>query len=101
MTGGKAGRREGGKRGLVLVFLIAALGGTARAQQTDSARTTRQADAQAQLTARGLPAELAGQVAVVARETESRGLPGQAVVDKAIEGWFKRVPPPRIRGRGA
>ena len=71
----------------VLLLLVAA---PLAAQQADSVN--------AQLVARGLPAELAGQVAVVARETDARGLPGQAIVDKAIEGWFKRVPPQRIVG---
>ena len=73
-----------------MALLLALAAAPLAAQQPDSA--------QARLVARGLPVELAAQVAAVARETESRGLPGQAVVDKAIEGWFKRVPPQRIVG---
>jgi hypothetical protein len=68
------------------------------AQQPDSTRASHSTDAQAQMVARGLPAGLAADVAVVARETDAKGLPGQAVVDKAVEGWFKHVPPQRILG---
>ena len=83
--------------GLVLLMLGPAVA-PAHAQQPDSSRASRSMDAQAQLVARGLPAGLASDVAVVARETDAKGLPGQAVVDKAVEGWFKHVPPPRILG---
>ncbi|HEY2805361.1 MAG TPA: hypothetical protein VGI92_05830 [Gemmatimonadales bacterium] len=57
-------------------------------QQTDSTR--------ARLQARGLPADLAAQVTVVAQQTAGQGLPAQAIVDKAVEGFYKHVPPSRI-----
>lgn len=56
-----------------------------------------QADSsQAQMQHRGLSADLSAQVAAVVQQTNSQGLPGQAIVDKAIEGFYKHVPPPRI-----
>jgi hypothetical protein len=60
------------------------------ALQQDSAAT------KAQLEARGLPADLSASVAAVATHTAQQGLPARAIVDKAIEGFFKHVPPPRI-----
>jgi hypothetical protein len=48
------------------------------------------------LAARGLPPDLAAEVATLADDASSRGLPGAAVADKAIEGWAKHVPPARI-----
>ena len=67
-----------------LLFAIGA--GVARAQQ----------DVRAQLTARGLPADLADGVASVATDAAARGLPTGPIVDKALEGWAKRAPAPRI-----
>src|SRR5258708_11356017 len=55
-----------------------------------------QTDVRAILVARGMTSALAESVAVVAREASGRGLSSQPVVDKAVEGWFKHVPPPRI-----
>lgn len=69
------------------------------AQQADSSRqAARAADVRAQLQARGLSADLATSVATVARETDRQGLPGQVLVDKAIEGWLKHIAPGRILG---
>lgn len=53
-------------------------------------------DVRAQLEERGVPAALAGQVAVVVEDAASRGLPVGPLAEKAIEGWAKHVPPPRI-----
>lgn len=55
-------------------------------------------DVRAQLQERGLPAVLADQVAAVAEDAAGRGLPVGPLAEKAIEGWAKRVPPPRIVG---
>jgi len=60
------------------------------------ATVAAQSDVRAMLVARGIAPALAESVAVVARETSGRGLSSQPVVDKAVEGWFKHVPPPRI-----
>jgi len=62
------------------------------ALQQDSAAT------KSQLEARGLPADLSASVAAVATRTSRDGLPGRVIVDKAIEGFFKHVPPQRILG---
>lgn len=59
-------------------------------QPGDSAAT------HARLVARGLPADVAASVSAVVRQTNANGLPGRAIADKAVEGAFKRVPPPRI-----
>lgn len=55
-----------------------------------------QVDVRALLIERGMAPALAESIAVVARETSGRGLSSQPVLDKAVEGWFKHVPPPRI-----
>lgn len=55
-----------------------------------------QGDVRSQLTARGLPADLVQVVATVSADANARGLPVQPLVDKAIEGFSKRVPPARI-----
>lgn len=57
----------------------------------------QQTDVRAQLTARGLPAELAASVAVTADSARRRGLPVEPLVNKAIEGWAKRVAAARIQ----
>jgi len=50
----------------------------------------------ARLQARGLPADLARDVAAVAADAASRGVPAGPLADKAVEGWAKQVPAPRI-----
>jgi hypothetical protein len=71
-----------------LVVLVLALSPAALAAQ--------EPDVRAMLVARGMTPVLAESIAVVARETSGRGMSSQPVVDKAVEGWFKHVPPPRI-----
>jgi hypothetical protein len=56
----------------------------------------QQADVRGTLEARGLPAQLVADVTAVAAEATAQGLPADPLVDKAIEGWAKRVPAPRI-----
>jgi len=56
----------------------------------------QQADVRERLIARGLPADLAAAASEITLQAEGRGLPPGPLVDKAIEGWAKRVPPPRI-----
>ena len=74
-------------RTAAIAGLLVAIGaGVARAQQ----------DVRAQLTARGLPADLADGVASVATDAAARGLPTGPIVDKALEGWAKRAPAPLI-----
>ena len=51
---------------------------------------------EARLEARGLPAGLAHDVAAIAASASARGVPEQPLANKAIEGWAKRVPAPRI-----
>ena len=53
-------------------------------------------DVRAQLTSRGLPAGLVDQVAAVAADAAARGLPTAPLANKALEGWEKKVPAPRI-----
>ena len=48
------------------------------------------------LEARGVPAQLAHQVAAIAADAVSRGVPDGPLADKAIEGWAKQVPADRI-----
>src|SRR5262249_55011852 len=55
-----------------------------------------QDDPRAQLVARGLPADLAQQVAQIAADAAAQGLPTAPIVDKAIEGFAKHAPPVRI-----
>lgn len=50
----------------------------------------------ARLESRGLPAALAVAVESVAVRAAAEGLPVEPLADKAIEGWAKRVPAPRI-----
>jgi len=54
------------------------------------------AEMRSQLAARGLPAELAQVVATVSADARARGLPVEPLLDKAIEGFSKRVTAPRI-----
>jgi hypothetical protein len=49
-----------------------------------------------QLRARGLPQELVEEVATVAADATAQGLPPDMMVDKAVEGWAKGIPPARI-----
>ncbi len=58
--------------------------------------TAQQPDIQGTLEARGLPAQLVADVTAVADEAMAQGLPADPLVDKAIEGWAKQVPAPRI-----
>jgi len=60
------------------------------------AARAQQGDVRAQLTSRGLPAELVDGVAAVAADAAARGLPTAPLADKALEGWAKRVPSARI-----
>ncbi len=53
-------------------------------------------DIEARMQARGVPADIAGQVAAIAADASARGVPEGPLADKAIEGWAKRVPAPRI-----
>jgi len=54
------------------------------------------AGVRSRLVARGLSPELVRDVVAVADEAGARGLPADAVADKAIEGWAKHVPAERI-----
>ncbi|MGD8726433.1 MAG: hypothetical protein PVH40_02255 [Gemmatimonadales bacterium] len=49
-----------------------------------------------QLRARGLPPALVDEVSAAAADASAQGLPQGMVVDKAVEGWAKRVPQARI-----
>jgi len=49
-----------------------------------------------QLGARGLPVTLVNDVTAVAADASAQGLPTDLLVDKAIEGWAKHIPPARI-----
>lgn len=56
----------------------------------------QQTRVRADLEARGLPAALAAEVGAIADSAAARSLPVEPLEDKAIEGWTKRVPAPRI-----
>jgi hypothetical protein len=58
----------------------------------------QQPDFQSQMTARGLPPALVAEVTAIAADATAAGLPAGPLVDKAIEGWAKRVPQQRILG---
>jgi hypothetical protein len=58
----------------------------------------QQPDPVEQMRTRGLPESLVTEVAVVAADATAQGLPADPLVEKAIEGWAKRVPPDRIIG---
>jgi len=74
-------------RGLIAAAVLAAAPALLAAQQ----------DAvDARLQARGLPADLARDVAAVAADAAARGVPTGPLADKAVEGWAKQVPAPRI-----
>ena len=53
-------------------------------------------DYQSQMAERGLPAALVTEVTAIAADATAAGLPAEPLVDKAIEGWAKRVPQQRI-----
>ncbi len=54
------------------------------------------ADARAELLARGAPADLAEEIEAIVVLAVRDGLPTDALVDKALEGWAKRAAPTRI-----
>jgi hypothetical protein len=67
--------------------------------QAQAPRDTAHADSastQSALVARGMGVDIAASIGALVRQTNDRGLPGRAIADKAIEGAFKHVPPPRI-----
>jgi len=74
------------KRYLNLALLLA-LPCTAGAQE---------AGLRTQLEARGLPAALVTEIEAIAADATAQGIPAGPLADKAVEGWAKRVPPPRI-----
>jgi len=74
------------KRYLFLALLLA-LPCTAGAQEP-GLRT--------RLEARGLPADLITEVEAIAADATAQGIPAGPLANKAIEGWAKRVPSPRI-----
>lgn len=53
-------------------------------------------DVRARLEARGLPADLVQQISAIAADATAQGLPGDALADKAIEGFAKQIPAARI-----
>jgi len=53
-------------------------------------------DVRARLEARGLPADLVQQVTLIAADATAQGLPAAPLADKAIEGFAKQIPAPRI-----
>ena len=53
-------------------------------------------DVRTRLQSRGLPADLVDQVTSLAAEATAQGLPATPLADKAIEGFAKNVPAPRI-----
>lgn len=61
-----------------------------------AALAAQQRELSAQLAARGLPPDLVQGVAAVAADATSRGLPAGPLVDKALEGWAKRVPAAQV-----
>ena len=78
--------------------LLVAAGALVLSGLAPGAARAQQADVRAQLSARGLPAGLVDQVAAVAADAAAHGLPVAPLADKALEGWAKRVPAPRIMG---
>jgi len=56
----------------------------------------QQPSVRAALEARGLPADLALAVDSIAARAGANGLPEGPLTDKAVEGWAKHVPAPRI-----
>lgn len=61
-----------------------------------AALTAQAAGVEQRLEARGVPAGLAREVAAIAASATARGVPEGPLADKAIEGWAKQVPAPRI-----
>jgi hypothetical protein len=72
----------------VVAGLLAGLASTAAAQQSS--------DVVDRMTQRGLPVDVAGDVASIVSSSAARDVPAGPLVDKAIEGWAKRVPAARI-----
>jgi hypothetical protein len=59
-------------------------------------RLTAQTDVRSRLEARGLPADLVQQISAIAADATAQGLPSAPLADKAIEGFAKQIPAPRI-----
>jgi hypothetical protein len=76
---------------------VAALALLAGALPLSGARA-QEGGVRAPLEAHGLPADLVDGVAAVADQARAQGLPTAPLVDKALEGWAKHVPGPRIVG---
>lgn len=76
---------------MIALMLVAAL-----ALQQEPVKAADSAGTHAALVSRGVSVDVAAQVGAVVREANDKGLPGGAIADKAVEGAFKRVPPPRI-----
>jgi hypothetical protein len=74
-------------RGLVVAAVLATAPALVAAQQES---------VEARLQARGVPADLAGDVAAIAADAAARGVPSGPLADKALEGWAKQVPATRI-----
>ncbi|MGD2135682.1 MAG: hypothetical protein PVF27_05955 [Gemmatimonadales bacterium] len=72
---------------VMAVGLLVAVPGILPSQEPGLGRQLRQ---------RGLPAELIAQVEAIAADATAQGLPTAPLADKAVEGWAKHVPPPRI-----
>ena len=77
-----------GMRALALA-LLAAVPATLAAQEAGGS-------VEARLSARGLPADLVHEVQHVATDAAAHGVPAGPIADKAIEGWAKHVPTPRL-----
>ncbi|HWO89454.1 MAG TPA: hypothetical protein VNL98_09930 [Gemmatimonadales bacterium] len=79
--------------GVALPLALALLTAVGHAQNPGA---TREPGARQRLESRGLPAQLAADVAAIADAAVAAGLPSTPIIAKAIEGWSKRVPAPRI-----
>ncbi len=76
-----------GRRGLIAVAVLAVIPAFAVAQPSS---------VEARLESRGVPPEVAHEVATIATDAAARGVPAGPLADKAIEGWAKQVPAARI-----
>ncbi len=76
-----------GRRGWIAVAVLAVVPAFAAAQQVG---------VEARLQARGVPSDVAHDVAAIAADAAARGVPSGPLGDKAIEGWAKQVPAARI-----
>ncbi|KPK05008.1 MAG: hypothetical protein AMS20_07655 [Gemmatimonas sp. SG8_28] len=74
-----------GTRSVLLLLLLA-----------PHALAGQQPDPVEQMRTRGLPESLVAEVAQVTADATAQGLPADPLVEKAIEGWAKRVPADRI-----